>query len=255
MRWEYVKAVFSEFVDGVLLVGAELLSAAEKSAASGRGFEPIQPLGLRARPQDPDVDSENNPTTGAGLLLAWDGDEGHAMPVGDPRALEQMPQGQKGSAYLYACTAERKPSYIGIEGDGSHQYLAQYPDGSASHVITLEVHSAGNENIQIRHGDGHSAMLLPGGKVVLSNRNGDVFVEINDDEIVQSGPIKANGGMLVGDVISGQQVALVTDLDALKTAIIATIAGLVSTAPGSAVSSTVPLIASTPGSSKLKASP
>lgn len=255
MRWEYVKAVFSDFVDGVLLVGAELLSAAEKSAASGRGFEPIQPLGLRARPQDPDVDSENEPTEGAGMLLAWDGDEGHAMPVGDPRALREIPEGQNGSVYLYACTTEKKPSYVGIEGDGSHQYLAQYPDGSKAHAITMEVHADGDENIQVLHGDGHSIKLLPDGVVLINNRTGSCWIEMNDDEIILKGPIKANGGMLAGDPLSGQQVALVTDFDALKTAITATIAGLVSTAPGTAVSSTVPLIASTPGSSKLKASP
>lgn len=262
LRWEYAKAVYSEFFDRVLLVGAELFSDKEKSEGSGRGFEPIQPLGIRARPRDPDVDSENNPTDGAGMLIAWDGDEGHAMPVGDPRALEQLPEGQPGSVYKYACTESGKPSFSGIEGDGSHMSLAQYPNENKAHVFSMEVHEANKENISLRHGLGQGLVMTAdgGGKLILSSPNGQHWIEISNDGITLNGKVKNNGGFTAGDPTLGQNILTKADLSMLANAITLTLVGLQSTAPGSPVSNTVPLLAATlegmiQGSSAAKASP
>lgn len=248
LSWELTKAVFSEFKETVLLLAGEL----QGPDASGRGFPPVQPLGIRAVPVDPDVDSSGNQGEGAGLLVCWDGSDGFCMPTSDPRALERIPQGQKGSVCVYS--SGPKPSYYLIEGDGSHQALAQYPDGSKAHALVMEVHQAGQENVGVMHGDGHGMKLLPGRKLVIHNATGDAYIELNDDGITLNGNVKLNGGIVLGNPASGVPLATKTDLDTLLAAINATLAaGLAVAGPKATLAA--PMIVSMPGTTKASASP
>ena len=67
MEFEYGRCESSEWKDGDLLIQPDALCSAD-SAGNG-GSEAIQPLGLYARPADP----ENG--VGAGLLIGRDGDK------------------------------------------------------------------------------------------------------------------------------------------------------------------------------------
>lgn len=248
MEFELARCESSEWVGGALKVQPDALG----DGGSNAGAPSMQPLGLYARPDDPDKDG------GAGALVGRHGDQTFIAPQTDPRNIGTVPQGPKGSATLYA-PKNKLTSYIHLDGgaaDGKAytQILLKYGAGAGkSLVINLDTSTEGQENIQIRHGEGHGVLFSGDKKVVLNSANGQVYVEINDSKIVLNGDVQINGGIMAGGP-AGMPVATTTDLDALKAAIAASLAGLVSAAPGSPVVVGVPFVATTPGSPKVSAS-
>jgi hypothetical protein len=70
---------------------------------------------------------------------------------------------------------------------------------SKAHVITLDT-SSGNEAITIVHGEGMAITMAAGGKhsVVIKNKAGDAFVEVNDSGGTLNGNWKVVGSMDIG---------------------------------------------------------
>lgn len=251
MIWRYALAVFSEFRDKALGISPSLRG----DEPGGPPFDSVQPLGLVARPRDPTLGPDGQPVTGAGLLIATDGasGEGFCIPTTDPRALERVPQVAKGGTCLYA--SGPKTSFHHLDGDnGSQQIIVLYGDNQDKSLsITLSVDKAGKENIRIGHGMGHAVLLNHQGKVILHNAAGNAYVEVGPDGIVINGNLKVNGSITGGNTPAAVPVALVTDLavllGAINTALVTT--GVVPSTGKLAA----PIVATTPGSTVLTASP
>lgn len=247
IEFDYARCESSEWKDGALRIQPDALG----EGGANDGTNPMQPLGVYARPDDP-ADGK-----AAGLLVGRLGDTTFGMPVSDPGAIGTVPQGPKGSLSLYA-PKRKLTSYIHLdggeqEGKAYTQILLKYGAGAGkSLVISLDTKTDGQENIQIRHGEGHGVLFSGDKKIVLNSAGGAVYVEINDTKVVINGDVQVNGGLMLGGP-AGQAVATVVDLEAIKAAVIASLGGLVSAAPGSPVSVSVPFVADTPGSSKVSA--
>lgn len=249
LDFNYGLCVSSEWRDGALEVGVELLG----SGASGRPLLPLQPLGLYARPLDPETDAEGNSGAGAGVLYAWQGDDGYAMPTTDPRAIGNVPQGPPGSTCVYA-SGDGITAYHFIDGDtGYHQLLVKYGAEGNEKSLSITLDTSGDQPaVTIRHGEGHGIVLTNDKKILLEASSGEVYVEINDSKVIVNGDLQVNGAVLLGGA-SGNKVPTETDINAIKNAVTATINSL--TSQGNPVIASVPFVAVTPCSSKLSAAP
>lgn len=87
-----------------------------------------------------------------------------------------------------------------------------------AHVITIDP-SSGNESVTIVHGEGMALTMMAGGKnsVVLKNKSGSAYVEINDDGITLSGNVTVAGGMVVGASVPGAAAAALPAMTAALT--------------------------------------
>lgn len=70
-------------------------------------------------------------------------------------------------------------------------------DGSKASVISIDTTTA-NSNVTIMHDSGVSVQLA-GSKILLMNRLGNAYIEVNDTGIVINGNVNVNGSMVVGD--------------------------------------------------------
>ena len=242
--FEYARCESSEWKSGALYIQPDALG----DGGANEGAKTMQPLGIFARPADPTTKG------GAGALVGRHGDTTFIAPQWDPRNAGTVPQGPTGSMTVYA-PQPTLTSYLHLdggteEGNAYTQLLIKYGDKSLS--LTFDTSTDGEENIQIRHGEGHGILFSGDKKVFINSANGAVSLELNDDKIVLNGNVQVNGGLMLGGP-SGQPVATTTDLDTIKGAITASLNGLVSTAPASPVNVSVPFVAVTPGSSKVSA--
>jgi hypothetical protein len=121
--------------DGILGLQPEYTGEqAGPDAGGGPALVAAHPFGLLSRPRDPEVDPAGNPSVGANLLVAYDGDEGFALPTGDPRALAKLTEITKGSTVLYADTDT--PALLRLLLDAAAGRLtASSPGGT---TLTLE---------------------------------------------------------------------------------------------------------------------
>lgn len=202
LELEYSTAVSSEFKDGALLIGADLLGS--DGHESGRGMKSIQPLGLLARPRDPQVDSQARPTLGAGLVHSFEGGEAFAWPTTDPRALTKIPPIKPGGTVLYSFPG----GFVNLDGDNG-SLLALTPDGNTGKNHAFSMDGAAS-SLQWRHADGMGIAITRGGlnSLVLNNKAGTAYIEINDNGINMNGNTVYNGGMVLGQVASALPVAL-----------------------------------------------
>lgn len=239
LEFEYSSCVASEWKEGALKVTPDLLG----EEPSGAGFDCIQPLGLYARPRDPEDGK------GAGCLHAFQGNAGFAMPTTDPDTIGRVPQGSKGSTTLYA-SGKDVTSYVHLDGEsGYQQLLVKYGEKSLS--ITLDTSQGGSESIQIRHGEGHGVVLTADKKILLTSANGKRYIELSDSGTVIQGPLKVIGAITGGDA-AGVPVALSTELTQVVSTLASLLAAGLDVAGPKAVLST-PLVIPTPGSSKVSA--
>lgn len=196
--------VSSEWVDGALKVGVDLLGV----EGSGRQLEPLQPLGLYARPDDPDAVG-GVATNGSGALFGFLGDDGFVMPTTDPRTIGKVPQVKKGGTVLY----NGRGCFLHMDGEtGATMLYVPYANGTKAMVVSIDVSPGGQENIQIRHGDGHGVSLLGSGEVAINNRAGDAGIVIDDSGITLNGNVKLVGGLVAGNVAAAEPVMLSTQL-------------------------------------------
>jgi hypothetical protein len=100
--WRFGLSRFSERnTDGFISIQPDWYGD-ETDDGGGESLEVIHPYGFRSRPRDPDIDPETKAALGAGLLYAFDGDEGFALPTQDPRHASLLEDEGKGGAQVYA---------------------------------------------------------------------------------------------------------------------------------------------------------
>lgn len=254
--WEYATAVFSEFKDGVLAITPDT----QGDNSSAVTYQEIQPLGHRARPRDPEADSNGKSTIGAGLLTALQGHFGFCFPTTDPRALSRIPPTKKGGTCLHSTGPV--VGFYNIDGDNGSQmaYVPYDLDASGnpqkSLVISIDTGTAGQENIQIRHGEGHGITIMNDAKhsIVINNKGGDACIILDDSGVTINGNLTINGGIVMGEVETAQPLVLAPELLVGWGQIIAALTTL-NAAAGSVVP-TITVPTSTPvASSKASSSP
>lgn len=103
----------------------------------------------------------------------------------------------------------------------------QFSNGvpAKAHVIVMDP-TTGNESISIVHADGMAITMMHGGKnsVVIKNKAGNAYVEVNDDGVTVNGNTVINGGATIGSPTGAVPVALATTLAAYLTQLEADIA-------------------------------
>lgn len=196
IAWRLCKAIFSEYKNGFLKVAGELLG----KDASGRTFETIFPLGLIARPKDPNMVG-GKPTKGGGLLLGFLGSDGFAIPTQDPRGVANVPELEKGSTALYC----GKKTFLKLDGvKGSAMLYVANADESGAGCLSFDVEA---DNVQLIHSSGANVTMQDGG-VVMSASDGEAWIQIkNGGEIViAAATVAILGGVSVGDPVTAQPV-------------------------------------------------
>lgn len=177
--------------------------------AGGQPMEAYHPCGFFGRPRDPVVDPSALVDVGATVLYAEEGNKAHAIHLNDPRAMSGLPEVKKGGTIAYPHRADSKASFELFDGDnGSFQLYVAY--GSTAATIAIDVSTHGAESIQIVHGAGMRIAMTAGGKnsVVIHNRTGDAYVEVNDDGVNINGNSKVVGSVVAGNVAAAQSVVL-----------------------------------------------
>jgi hypothetical protein len=103
-------------------------------------------------------------------------------------------------------------------------YVPYAFDGSGvptkAHAITVDA-TSGNVSISIIHGEGMAITMMAGGKnsVVIKNKAGNAYVEVNDDGITANGNTVVNGGAVLGTPLGAQPAAVATPLVTYLTAL------------------------------------
>lgn len=171
-----------------------------QGTADDQGIGASSPLwgqfGFASRPAD----------TGAGACMACylvNGDQKLIIATRDNRHVDKIGDLKPGGVSVYNQTG----SFLTLDGaTGTCTTYVPYAfdgDGVAqkAHAITVDVETDGSESINIVHGEGMAITMLAGGKnsVVIKNKAGDAYIEINDDGIVLNGNVKVNGGITLGD--------------------------------------------------------
>ena len=249
MKWDLGIATFSEYdPDGFIGVQADLYG---EDKAGSPPFEGHSPFGFISRPLDPTLDAAGEPTgQSCSILYAWEGSRGHAWLLGDSRITPTLPQLPKGSGCLYGATSGNKASFYLVTGSttggASHIAYAPYSFDSSgnpgkAHSFQLLVDAAGNESVQLIHGNGMAITMTAGGanSVVIKNASGSVYVEINDSGLVFNGNAVLNGSLAAGNPAAQSGVptqlttiALLASLAAYQATVSAAIAALV---PGTGI--------------------
>jgi hypothetical protein len=219
LDWDYGICAYSEFSDGVLGVGVDLMGSSEQS---GRTLDPAQPLGLLSRPLDPDVDpATKEPINGAGALYSFSGSEGVVMPTTDPRLTAKIPQINKGSTVLYSAQ-----SFLHLDGSPDAATVLYQPVGASKGQAISMTGKEGEEVIQIRHVSGSGLALMADGSVVANDKSGKACIILNAEGLVLNGNVKLNGGVVLGDLAAAQPLPLGVPYAAAMGAISAALAAI-----------------------------
>ncbi len=167
-------------------------------------YEQHSPCGFIGRPHDPDTDADGNPTKGCTVLYALEGEKGHVWPSHDPRIVPLLPPLTKGGSAQYGGKL-KNPSFHYISGDtGSQTIYVPYEIvndvATKAMSIFVNVDEKGDEHISIIHGEGMSITMIAGGKnsIVLKNKAGDGYLEVNDEGTVVNGQLTLHGGLVAG---------------------------------------------------------
>jgi len=159
VKLEYGTALFTERQEsGFIGIQPDRHGA----GAGGPALEVAMPFGLIGRPLDPDRDPSGAVKVGANVFVFSDGDEGFALPTGDPRFAKLLPDVDKGGAGLCATVragSELRVAYLLFAGDGSFTLKVPYERGKA-HVIAVDV-AAGE--LRLVHGEGPSVTVKASG--------------------------------------------------------------------------------------------
>lgn len=90
-----------------------------------------------------------------------------------------------------------------------------FVNGVATKAHTIEIiGTAGNESISIIHGEGMAVTMTKGGKnsVVIKNKSGNAYVEVNDEGVTVNGNTTVNGGATIGSPIGALPAAVAAPL-------------------------------------------
>jgi hypothetical protein len=167
-------------------------------------------LGWFGRPLDPDANGA------ADALCARVEDGLIPFAMRDPR-LSVKTNGKKGELGIAHYDGGFVSLKRNVDNDGTDITLyAPKADGSKASVISIDTSDA-NSNITIMHDTGVSVQLADG-KILLTNADGDVFIEVNGSQVVINGNVKVNGAMVVGSPALGSPVALALPITSWGTA-------------------------------------
>lgn len=234
---DFAHVVLSEY-DADKFLGVTLDHYGEEEAG-GHAAEVLMPLGLLARPLDPDVQNDGSPQVASTVLSMTEGDRLHAMPLTDPRTMASMPPLKKGGFMTY-CPANPKCFALfdgkdpdAVNRSGSYTLSVNY--GSKAHFFQMDVRKDGKEGVQLKHGEGMGIQMLSGGKrsTVIRNAAGDAYIELNDDGNVIAGKTKIQGSLTVGQMAGADSLAKVKGLMAWAAMIEGLLSGLGAPAPAS----------------------
>lgn len=223
MQATYSFSVASEYQDLQLLIAPMRSGDGNQSAA---GCTSVQPLGLLARPRDPDQDSEGKFSDAAGAILWDDGGETFVMPTTDPRGLTKVPPLKAGGTALYS----HPGGCMVLDGEnGSLLVLVPNEDASKNHAISVDGASGA---LSIIHAEGAAVVLQNDAKhtVSITSSNGQAGVLVDDDGIALNGNTKVVGSVVAGNVLLAEAVPLHAawnDWASSITQIVATLAGAV----------------------------
>ena len=201
---DFAQAVLSEY-DSDKFLGITLDHYGEEEAG-GHAAEAVMPLGMLARPLDPDVANDGSPQVAAPVLTMTEGDRLHAMPLTDPRTVTSMPPLKKGGFMTY-CPASPKSFALydgkdpaGKSRAGSYTLAVTY--GSKAHFFQFDIRTDGKEAVSLVHGEGMGILMVAGGKrsLVVKNASGKSHVTVDDDGILLAGKTKVQGSLSVGNM-------------------------------------------------------
>jgi hypothetical protein len=152
-------------------------------------FQALMPYGLIGRPLDPESNGE-----GSNVLFWEDGDESHCIALNDPRVQTVAPQATKGSVGL--CNARGAFFLLDYDDDTATLYVP-VDSGSKAHVITVGKDGNGADFLGIVQCNGLSVTMLDD-ELVISNRAGTAYIQLDDSGIILNGNLKLVGGLDVG---------------------------------------------------------
>jgi hypothetical protein len=162
--------------------------------------------GFASRPADPG--------SGGAAMALWlqDGDQRRVLATRDNRRVEKVGDLKPGGVAIFSSGTSN--SFVTLDGEnGTISIYSPYAYSSdvpgKAHLIALNTES-GNESISIVHGEGHSILMTTSGSLVLKNKAGDAYIEINDGGIVLNGNVTINGGFVAGDVTTALPVLVGT---------------------------------------------
>jgi hypothetical protein len=257
LDWDIGTSQFTEYDDDGFL-GAQLDVHGEKNPG-GPPYEVHSPFGFASRPLDPDDAGK-----GCQTLYAREGGRGHAWFLGDPRVQDKIPALKKGASALYSAfgaffhletndeTSDPTATlYVPVEWTGGGP-LTGTP--SKAHAVTVGIDGNGDRVLNLVHADGMALLMTAGGKnsVIIKNKAGDAFLEVNDDGVINNGNAKQMGSLAVGvDAIAGDTTQPVVN----ESLLIAWINGVLIPALATAAPAKVvtPLAPGVTGTTKLKA--
>jgi len=227
-------AVLSTY-DGDKFPGIQIDAYGEKKSGVPP-YEQHSPSGFLSRPHDPDTDSNGNPTIGCTVLYALEGGRGHAWVSHDPRVVPILPLLTRGGSVMYGGKL-KTPSFIYTNGDtGSQTHYVPYAIvndvATKAMAININVDVNGDEYISIIHGEGMAITMMAGSKnsIVIKNKSGNAYVEVNDEGVVINGTLTVQGGFNAGGPATATPVALAAPLIAILQQIVKLL-GTASTGP------------------------
>lgn len=188
-KWELSWATFSDRdEDGHPIVQPRT------DGDAGSDAIPLQhAYGGYSRPHDPEAgnDGQQGYCT---LFVAKDGSTRFGFLGYDPRFIDLIPLPPKGSQMNYVAfkdAGEWKASFDFISGDdGTKQFYL--PIGDSALSVTYGKDNNGEPVIELRHSDG-SIISMFDGSIVLKSPSGGVYIEVNDDGIIQKGNVTNAG--------------------------------------------------------------
>lgn len=125
LEWHYGNVLLTEYdADGFLGLQIDAYGD-EKSGVPT--FQQVHPGGVIHRPRDPDDSGR------AGTLYFWEGPQGFAFSVSDPRSVADLPELAKGSTCVYAHRAPGSKSYVLVDA-GSGDITIKTQGGTSAEI-------------------------------------------------------------------------------------------------------------------------
>lgn len=183
------------------------------------GFYSYPPTGLHTCPRDPDVDETGAVRKGCHMFVATEGGTPFAIATTDPRTIAKLPKPKNGGTILFGDTGKGQLPYLSFAGDtgSSTQYIPYAFDGSGqptkAMAISIDVDQAGQERIQIVHGDGANISFLADKSVnlVAADKGASITVA-NGGKVTVNGNTTVQGAVLMGNPSIAQPLAMAPEL-------------------------------------------
>lgn len=185
-------------------------------------------LGLIVRARRPTKDSKGQEQRVEGLVAKL-GDALLRFAGRDTRLNAFYPNPKEGDVALvgYAGAFDsNSPAFDAAGNPKSTERVIYVPyafvNGVATKAHTIEIiGTQGNESIAIIHGEGMAVTMTKGGKnsVVVKNKSGNAYVEVNDDGCTINGNTVINGGATIGSPAGALPAAIAPKLAAYISAL------------------------------------